>query len=155
MNAGETATQTHGAAVERRAFLWALLAAAVGALVGEWRGPRWKSAAPHEMLRVEGAANLRPGDILEFQLPGSDIPGVLRRIDHSMFMAFDRRCTHLGCPVLWDAQREQLFCPCHRGVFDAHTGMPIAGPPRAPLRRLAVVRRGDEVWVESTTEGNT
>jgi nitrite reductase/ring-hydroxylating ferredoxin subunit len=54
--------------------------------------------------------------------------------------------------VLWDAQREQLVCPCHRGAFDAQTGEPLAGPPRVPLRRLAVIRRGDEVWVESTTE---
>ena len=152
MSAGEVAAPEPG--VERRAFLWALLATAAGVVAGEWRGARWKPAAPSEALRIDGAASLPPGGVLEFVLPASGVPGLLRRIDHATYAAFDRRCTHLGCPVLWEAEREQLVCPCHRGVFDGQTGAVCAGPPRAPLRRLSVVRRGDEVWVETTAESD-
>src|SRR4051812_43899862 len=37
-------------------------------------------------------------------------------------VAFDRRCPHLGCPVLWAAERGRFECPCHHAAFDARTG---------------------------------
>jgi Rieske Fe-S protein len=151
MRTAELAPAVGEAAVERRAFLWALLAAVAGALAGEWCRTRWKANVSRAVLRIDGAADLPPGGVLAFTLPGSGVSGLLRRSDLDAYVAFDRRCTHLGCPVLWEAARGELVCPCHRGAFDARTGEVLAGPPRAPLRRLTVVRRGAEVWVESTT----
>jgi Rieske Fe-S protein len=54
-------------------------------------------------------------------------------------VAFDRRCPHLGCPVVWAATRERFECPCHRAAFDARTGRVLFGPPRHGLTP-AVVR---------------
>jgi Rieske Fe-S protein len=53
------------------------------------------------------------------------------------YRAFSATCTHLGCRVRWDAEAEQFKCPCHGGVFDRE-GRVVAGPPPAPLQRLAV-----------------
>ena len=52
-------------------------------------------------------------------------------------VAFDGRCTHMGCPVAPDDETGGFRCPCHGGRFDAD-GKPTAGPPKAPLVRLAV-----------------
>jgi len=55
-------------------------------------------------------------------------------------VAFDGRCTHLGCTVRF--QEGEFRCPCHRGVFDGG-GAPVSGPVREPLGTLeARVREG-------------
>jgi len=41
-------------------------------------------------------------------------------------------CSHLGCPISWQADRSSFICPCHGGVFDAD-GKNIAGPPPRPM----------------------
>ena len=55
----------------------------------------------------------------------------------SGYLAYDGRCTHMGCPVSPDALTGGFSCPCHAGRFDA-TGTPVSGPPKAPLAKLAV-----------------
>jgi Rieske Fe-S protein len=46
--------------------------------------------------------------------------------------ALDSTCTHLGCRVSWNAEAQELRCPCHGGMYD-RTGRVKAGPPPAPL----------------------
>ncbi|MEO6953082.1 MAG: FAD-dependent oxidoreductase [Polyangia bacterium] len=67
---------------------------------------------------------------------------VARRADG--FVAFDARCTHMGCPVRPDDAG--FVCPCHGGRYTAD-GVPTAGPPQRPLRSLPVVQQGDELLV--------
>jgi menaquinol-cytochrome c reductase iron-sulfur subunit len=55
-------------------------------------------------------------------------------------------CPHLGCPVNWQADREQFGCPCHGGVFDA-SGKVTSGPPPRGLDPLAFEVRGGQLWV--------
>ena len=62
------------------------------------------------------------------------------------FVAFDARCTHMGCPVKPDVETGGFACPCHGGRFDAQ-GTPTAGPPQKPLRSLPVLAQGDELLV--------
>jgi Rieske Fe-S protein len=61
--------------------------------------------------------------------------------------ALDSTCTHLGCRVSWDAETQELRCPCHGGVYDS-TGAVKAGPPPAPLPRLMTRIEGDQVLVQ-------
>jgi len=62
----------------------------------------------------------------------ADRPVILLRAGDEV-VAFDARCTHLGCTVRF---REGAFrCPCHAGVFD-RAGAPVSGPVREPLRTL-------------------
>ncbi len=62
------------------------------------------------------------------------------------FKVFSAVCTHLGCLVKWQPDRERFFCPCHRGVFDK-SGAVVAGPPPAPLRQYPVTVEGDRIYV--------
>jgi len=61
-------------------------------------------------------------------------------------LAFDGRCTHMGCPVQLDTEGGGFRCPCHGGRFDAD-GKPTAGPPQRPLRALEVLANGDQLTV--------
>jgi isorenieratene synthase len=61
-------------------------------------------------------------------------------------VAFDGRCTHMGCPVAPDAESGGFRCPCHGGRFDA-AGQPTGGPPQRPLHALKVTAMGDALAV--------
>ena len=61
--------------------------------------------------------------------------------------ALSSTCTHLGCRVSWDSGDQTLKCPCHGGVFD-RSGSVKAGPPPAPLEKLATRIEGDQVLVQ-------
>jgi menaquinol-cytochrome c reductase iron-sulfur subunit len=50
------------------------------------------------------------------------------------FAVYDIHCTHVGCPVRWNAQADRFFSPCHGGMFDKD-GRVLAGPPPRPLDR--------------------
>lgn len=45
-------------------------------------------------------------------------------------------CTHMGCNVAWNGERERFLCPCHGGQYTAE-GRNVAGPPPRPLDQLA------------------
>lgn len=61
----------------------------------------------------------------------------LRRETGDNFTAFAINCTHLGCPVRWEASANLFLCPCHGGVYygDGHVA---AGPPPFPLPKYPV-----------------
>ena len=62
-------------------------------------------------------------------------------------VAIDSTCTHLGCPVRWDADEQLIKCPCHGGVYD-RMGAVKSGPPPAPLTRLTTKVEGDQILVQ-------
>ena len=68
----------------------------------------------------------------------------------SGYVAYDGRCTHMGCPVSPDVLTGGFYCPCHAGRYDA-TGNPVSGPPKAALAGLVVVHQGEKLLV--TREG--
>ena len=65
-------------------------------------------------------------------------------------VAFNQKCTHLSCAVIPRPQEGSFYCPCHEGRFDLTTGAPIAGPPRRPLTRILLERRGSEIYAVGT-----
>ncbi|HTM05156.1 MAG TPA: Rieske (2Fe-2S) protein [Vicinamibacterales bacterium] len=60
--------------------------------------------------------------------------------------AMDTTCTHLGCPVRWDADAKAMKCPCHGGVYDK-TGTVVSGPPPKPLARFTTRIDGGQILV--------
>ena len=55
-------------------------------------------------------------------------------------VAFSKICTHAGCPVgLYQAQTQELFCPCHQSTFDVRKGAkPTFGPATRRLPQLPI-----------------
>lgn len=66
--------------------------------------------------------------------------------DGGGLIALSSRCTHLGCSVSWDRNRNEFICPCHGGRYDI-AGNRLAGPPPAPLERMPVKIDGDRIHV--------
>lgn len=58
----------------------------------------------------------------------ASVAAYLRRQNDNSFTALAINCTHLGCPVNWQASAELFLCPCHGGVYYAD-GSVAAGPP--------------------------
>jgi menaquinol-cytochrome c reductase iron-sulfur subunit len=73
----------------------------------------------------------------------------LRRKTDSEFIVFSLNCTHLGCPVRWEADAQLFMCPCHGGVYYI-SGAVAAGPPPKPLQRYPVRVRNGRVEVQSS-----
>jgi nitrite reductase/ring-hydroxylating ferredoxin subunit len=61
--------------------------------------------------------------------------------------ALDSTCTHLGCRTRYDADVRRFLCPCHGGAYDEH-GQVVAGPPPAPLGRIAARVANGRVLVQ-------
>jgi ubiquinol-cytochrome c reductase iron-sulfur subunit len=55
-------------------------------------------------------------------------------------VAFSKICTHAGCPVgLYQAQTQELFCPCHQSTFSVPQGCkPTFGPATRRLPQLPI-----------------
>jgi nitrite reductase/ring-hydroxylating ferredoxin subunit len=128
------------------AFLVGTLATAGRTLAKRFFGHGSTSVA------VAGVEDIPVGGYKLFRYAKSD-PGILLRLSKDKFVAFDQRCTHLSCPVIFDAAAKQLVCPCHAGYFSAEDGRALAGPPKRPLASLEVTTENAQVWVRRTEQG--
>jgi len=72
----------------------------------------------------------------------------VRRVGESDFIAFVLNCSHLGCPVSWEASPKLFICPCHGSVY-YEDGTVAAGPAPYSLQRFQVRVRGGQVELEN------
>lgn len=72
----------------------------------------------------------------------------LRRESEDRLVAFSAHCTHLGCPVRWEAKAELFMCPCHGGVY-YKDGTVAAGPPPKALSRIEVRINNKDVEIKT------
>ncbi|MEI8308585.1 MAG: ubiquinol-cytochrome c reductase iron-sulfur subunit [Chloroflexales bacterium] len=63
------------------------------------------------------------------------------------FSVLDGTCTHLGCIVQWDQDKNEFVCPCHSGRF-THAGEVISGPPPRRLRQMATKVQDGSLFIE-------
>jgi cytochrome b6-f complex iron-sulfur subunit len=105
-----------------------------------------------EALAIAGGGALAVGQSLSFQFDGQ--PCLLVRLPDGLH-AFSQSCTHLGCPVLFDAAHSRFDCPCHAGFFDAKDGSVLAGPPQRPLRRVRLEQLQQQVWARAWDDDAT
>ena len=105
---------------------------------------------------IAGAERLMPGGFLYFSYPRREDQAVLIRGKDGEFVAFSRKCAHLGCAIEFDSTRQCLACPCHRGTYDSRTGYVVYGPPPRPLDQIMLqVRAGGKVWAVGKTIGSS
>ena len=71
---------------------------------------------------------------------------MLVRTDNQEVKAMSTVCTHLGCTVQWEKDKQEFYCPCHGGRFDKN-GKVIAGPPPAPLDTYPTDLEGDNIFI--------
>ena len=69
--------------------------------------------------------------------------------DPSSPIVLSAKCSHLGCTVAWNEEKNEFLCPCHGGRFAAD-GSVLGGPPPAPLERIQSELRGGDVHIKLT-----
>ena len=95
---------------------------------------------PESLPKVEitKTDQLPVNGVLGFSYPTENDPCLLIHLSDNQFVAYDRRCTHLLCPVIAQPEESHFHCPCHDGEFELSTGDPISGPPQRPLKRIVL-----------------
>ena len=73
----------------------------------------------------------------------------VRRDTENRFTAFSANCTHMGCPIRWEADAELFMCPCHGGVF-YRDGTVASGPPPKRLVQYPIRVTGNQVQIKTS-----
>lgn len=75
----------------------------------------------------------------------------VKREEDGSLTAISATCTHLGCVVNWDEERNAFICPCHSGLYNPK-GIVISGPPPAPLWRHKIKEEEGIILLASRPE---
>src|SRR5262245_4776290 len=89
--------------LDRRRFLYTAGAAAAAVVGGEWLASRPRAPSKGRGAVLLDADGLAVGEARALDMPGGQVLAV--RLDAGTIVGFDRRCPHLGCPVVWAAAR--------------------------------------------------
>jgi Rieske Fe-S protein len=134
--------------VSRRQFLKAACCSAIAVGVGfTFRDKLFPLPRATEPQFIALAKDIPVGGSHLFRYPTPDHPCILVRLSEGEFAAYSQSCTHLQCPVHYQHEKKQFYCPCHEGFFSAKDGSVLAGPPPRPLPRYPVENRNGEIWV--------
>jgi len=76
----------------------------------------------------------------------NNTPAIIIYTKDNGIIALSRVCTHLGCLVSYDRDRDILICPCHVGIYDLE-GNVISGPPPKPLQKFPLRIEGGNVVI--------
>jgi Rieske Fe-S protein len=116
------------------------LAVGAGWLAKDKLFARAQEAGPKLLGRME---EIPVGGYKLFRYPTESDPCIIVRLSETELVAYSQACTHLMCPVNYQHDKRQFYCPCHEGFFSAEDGHVLAGPPPRPLPRIKIeVRDG-------------
>lgn len=73
---------------------------------------------------------------------------VVTQPEAGVFKAFNKMCTHQGCPVS-DIVGADVHCRCHGARFSIVDGAVTQGPATKPLRAAKAVLEGTDVIVSA------
>ena len=139
----------------RRGFLnalwWVLGAVALAEVIGLVVAFLWPA---RRSARNEGVGGMITcGPVADF--PVNTVAAFQRghfylaRLSGGGFMALSRKCTHLGCTVIWDEKKNRFECPCHASAFDL-AGDVISKPAPRPLDYHGIVIENGVVRVDTS-----
>lgn len=135
--------------VSRRQFSKFLILTSLGMFAGNlWILVRsWFSRAPrYPRTAIAHAEEIPIGGVKLFPYPTQQDQCILLRTGADTFVAYSQKCTHLSCAVFYSSAANRLECPCHNGAFSIQDGAPVQGPPRRPLPRITIARKGDVLF---------
>jgi len=136
--------------VGRRDFTKFLVLTSFAFVVGQlwiaFENLKRKGKGKPPIKRIARADAVPVGGSLVFEYPGAHDICILVRTDERSYLAYNQKCTHLSCAVVPDLANDRFLCPCHNGVFEMRTGIPLAGPPRRPLERILLELRDGDLY---------
>lgn len=81
-----------------------------------------------------------------FIMPNGDY--VVTQPTKGSYKAFNKKCTHKGCPVSQITNKE-IICRCHNSKFSIEDGSVIDGPATAPLSTAKATLTGDQIVISA------
>ncbi len=136
--------------VARRDFTKFLVLTSAAFAIGQlWIGMQnvWRKRRGNPPIRKIATLSALPvGESLVFQYPEAHDDCLLIHTAPGKLLAYSQKCTHLSCAVVPRINEGILWCPCHEGIFDLHTGRRTAGPPPRPLPRIMLSVKGDDIY---------
>ncbi|MFQ5454574.1 MAG: ubiquinol-cytochrome c reductase iron-sulfur subunit [Nitrospirota bacterium] len=128
--------------IDRRSFfeqtinigivIWGIIASIGAGYTGLkyiWPTEKTRGGVDDKRISLPLSDILPEGRIKKVILKGRPI-GVIM-VDNNVH-AISLICTHLGCIVEWQPDKNILFCPCHASSFDLN-GNVLGGPAPKPL----------------------
>ena len=124
----------------RRKFLGICLGGLAALAAAAVAFPVFRYLAPRSVKTTNGKVTIPEKDVPEgeakfFEYAGSS--AVLIRKKGGELIAISAVCTHLGCIVQWEKDKQTFLCPCHAGRFTPE-GAVISGPPPKPLAKIPI-----------------
>ena len=137
--------------MSRRQLIRYLLGFSVIATLGGVLTPIIGYLWPPSRAAGDRSDRVQVGTILDFPVGQGkvvsvdDKPVIVVNTPQGGLKAYSAICTHLGCIVEWDQDRQFIRCPCHDGRFNPINGAIISGPQPTPLPPLALTVEDDAV----------
>ena len=135
-----------GFELTRREFLKATGAAAAGAAVVAPANVEAATGQTYPTKAVGRAKAMQVNAAQPFSYPDAASPCTVVKLGKAVpggvgpdsdIVAYSNLCTHMGCPVSYDANARTFKCPCHFSVFDAEMhGQMICGQATENLPRI-------------------
>ena len=135
--------------MKRREFLKLLTSVLGLSALGAFAYPFFRFLLPVESLARTRSVTLPKSEVpvnATKDLMIGPTPVIIINAGGKGFLAFSKVCTHLGCLVKYDKERQLFICPCHAGIFDLE-GNVVSGPPPRPLQKFAVRIDGDNIVI--------
>lgn len=122
----------------RRTFLGTSLAV-MGVVIAAASGyPILRYLIPRKINVADSKVAIPVKDVLEGEAKFFEYAGSSAVIVHKRgggLVALSAVCTHLGCIVQWEKDKQDFLCPCHAGHYSSD-GIVTGGPPPKPLNKL-------------------
>ena len=133
----------------RRNFLLLCLAGLATAITGAVVWPMYRYLAPLPGAYAAAKVTIPEKDVVEgdakfFTFAGAS--AVLVRKRGGELIALSAVCSHLGCIVQWEKDKQDFLCPCHGGQYNAY-GAVTAGPPPRPLAKIPFIVANGNITV--------
>ncbi len=109
---------------------------------------------PYPMRAISKAQQLQANTPVTFAYPDDTSPCLLIKMGTPVpggvgpqrdIVAYSTLCTHMGCPVTYDAEQRLFKCPCHFSIFDPeHVGQMVSGQATENLPSIVLVYNPDD-----------
>jgi arsenite oxidase small subunit len=103
---------------------------------------------PYPRKALGAAAQMSVGQAVAFSYPDESSPCTVIKMGTPVeggvgpgrdIVAYSTLCTHMGCPVAYDAKSRCFKCPCHYSTFDAEkAGQMVCGQATEDLPRIVL-----------------
>lgn len=107
--------------------------ASAGGFVKQASETIYEFTAGNASIPVGSVNDVRPGEGAVLRIGGRALAVYKDEDGHTV--TFKAHCTHLGCPLEYNAMEHSFDCPCHGSRFSM-TGDVLEGPAIKPLERV-------------------